>query len=809
MFRNYLTTAWRNLIRHGLYSFLNVFGLALGMAVSILILLYVAHELSYDRFHSQATRIYRTMARSTYGGNAMQFLHMSAQFGRAVKEANPEVLNYVRMQQPSRAVVQSDPEHRFFEDQLLLADTSLFSVFSFSFLAGNPQTALIRPFTAVITDEMASKYFGPDWRMKNILGKTLRYDTKYQFEITGIVARPPSYSSLDFDFIGSFTSVPTLERGKQQSFSDDDNISYNQSHIGRGAYITYFLLRSEKDATKVESSIPRLVKASGGKVENDEYILEPLVDMHLGSAFDASSRARYIYVFLGIALLILTLALINYISLTTARATKRAKEVGVRKVVGATRSDLIRQFFGESALITGLAFLLALTFVQFMRPVFYDMLQLQIDPDFLYKFQPLLLLLALLLFSSFLAGSYPALLLSGFIPLEVLKGRLSSTQGGALVRRVFTVFQFAVSVGLMICSVVVHQQMHYVRNRNLGLHKDQVMLLPLDATLGKHFQSFKARIREQAGVKSVAAATNSLFRGYAMFFMQTPGTQEDVTINIMSVDQHFFETMDIDWKEKPTDMDQLLYGKNMAVINEAAVQKLKLNQLPKDQPRALGLGADKTNIVGVLKNFHFSSLRYPIDAMLLSVVPDTSSTLSRIRGVLYIRLNPKADLPGTLAAIQRIYEQYQPEKPFEYEFLDDAFNQLYQEEDQLANMFTAFTGFAIFIACLGLFGLVTFTATQRTKEIGIRKVLGAGAGSIVLLLSKDFMRLVLIALAVAIPIAWWIMHRWLEDFAYRIDLRWEAFALVGLAALVMTWGTIGFQTWKAARQNPVKALRYE
>jgi putative ABC transport system permease protein len=798
MLRNYFTIAWRNLWRHKVYGFVNLAGLASGMAVSILILLFVAHELTYDRFHTQADRIFRIIAKINYGDNMAQAMGMSARFGPAVQQAVPEVQGVVRLREARRSVIKTDPQHRFFEDKFIFADSSLFTVFSFALKQGDIHTALSRPGTVVITERMAQKYFGNE----NPIGKTLTYDNQHTFEITGLAQNPPSNSTLDFDFVGSFASLAQVEKGENSFISDDDGIPFLQNHLGTGSYVTYFQLNASTSAVKAEQSILKFLQQTNNHNPNEQYSLVPLLGSHLENTFGRSSEVLPVYISLGIALAIMLLALLNYMSLTTARSTKRAKEVGVRKVMGASRSELAAQFYGESVFTCLLAFGLALGLVQVLQPVFYNLLDLRIDTGFLYSPVALGTLAGLLVLCALLAGSYPALLLSRFSPVAVLKGKLGINQGGAWVRRAFTVFQFAVSVGLIIGSLVVQQQLNFVRNRQLGFYKEQVMVVPLDASVGRRTSTLKNEIRRQTGVHQVAAASSPLFEGYSMFFTKTPRTNEDVMLSYIQVDESFLPTLELAWKIPPRDLSGIATA-NRILINEAAAKKLHIAKTPIGEFLKLGTSNE---IVGVLKDFNFTPLHKEVEPLFLSVVKDTATMAG---GCLYIRLDPKANIPEKVAAIGKIFKKYQTEKPFEYTFLDDSFNALYKAEDRLAKLFTAFTGFAIFIAGLGLFGLVTFMAETRTKEIGIRKVLGASAGSIVALLSRDFFRLVLLANLIAWPLAWWVMHRWLENYSYRITISWWLFAAAGVGALLVAVLTISFQAIKVALANPVKALREE
>lgn len=799
MLRNYLIITFRNLWRHKLYGMLNIVGLATGMAVSILILLFVAHEFTYDQFHAKAPHIYRSLARLNFSGNKVQTTSMSAKFGPVIKAANPGILNFVRMREARRIVVKGDDQHRFFEPNFIFADSSLFSVFSFKLCHGNARTALARPGTVVISEAMAHKYFGEI----NALGKILTYDNKHTFVVTGVFQNIPSNSTIAFDFAGSFASLPAVEQAEAGGIiDDDDGIPYNQEAIGAGNYTTYFLLRPDVSATHVQATIAKVVKQSGREGGNESFLLEPLLSLHLGNNFGDFSNAKYVYVFLIISLAIMVLALVNYISLTTARATKRAKEVGVRKVLGANRGELARQFFSESVITCSLAFGLALLLVKGLQPLFYNLLHLRIDAGFLFSPVVLLTLGGLLVVCTLVAGSYPALVLSRFLPVEVLKGKFSMAQGGTWVRQTFMVFQFAVSVGLIVCSLVVQKQLDFLRNRKLGFNKEQVMVMPLDVSVGKQYAHIKNNIRQLTGISQVAAASSPLFEGYSMFFTKVPQTNEDVTLSFMQVDANFLQTLELDWQIEPT-KDARLYSGQTIVINEAAARKLKITNQPIGQK--LKLGQEK-EIVGVLKDFNFTPLHKEVEPLFLSVVKDT---VSMAGGCLFIRLDPGASLAQKITDIGKIYQQYESNIPFSYYFLDEAFNALYKAEDRLAKMFAAFTGFAIFIACLGLFGLVTFLAETRTKEIGIRKVLGATVTDITTLLSKDFLKLVLLANIIAGPAAWWAMHHWLQDFNYRIPIGWEVFAFAGLAALLIALLTISFQAIKAAVANPVKSLRSE
>ena len=802
MIRNYLKIALRSLVKNKTYSAINIGGLALGIAVSLLILLFVVHERTYDHFHANADQIFRVYTKIKFGDQVIQSDRVSARFGPAVQEANGGVLDMVRIATtPGRVVIKTNPERKFFEDKFILADPSFLTVFAFPIVEGSSKTALIRPMTVLLTERTAERYFGRE----DPVGKTIMFNNKLRFEVTGILKNPPSNSTIQFDFVASLKSHPAIE-GLREGFIKDDDVALNSQYIQNGNFQTFFRLRSSADTASILRTLPALIKASGANPKSTKYIIDPLTSVHLGMNFGDTSNSRYLAIFLGIAALTLLLALINYMSLTTARATQRAREVGVRKVMGAARRELAGQFYGESILITGIAFGVALGLVQLLRPSFYQLLQLNIDPSFIYTPSFGLAALALLIGCVLISGSYPAMLLSSFSPVNVLKGNFTAGSGGTKVRRVFTVVQFSVSIGLIGCSILIYQQVQHLQSRKLGLYKDRVLVVPVDGSLARQYSAFKHDLRQVPGVERVAAASSVLYKeGGNIYFTQSPVTKKDMSIHVLSVDDQFAETLQIPWKSKPDLMR--LAAPNTVVLNEIAVRKIGFDGQPLGQH--ISFGDEKSEVVGVMRNFYFTNINDSNEPLALFVAKDTASAMATAGGSLYIRIQPGADLPQTVSRIETVYQDLNAEKPFEYYFLDQTFNSIYKSEARLASLFGAFTVFALLIACLGLFGLAAFTAEIRTKEIGVRKVLGASVGSIVTLLSKDFMKLILLSIVIASPIAWWAMNKWLQDFAYKIDIAWWVFALAGGLATGIALLTISFQSVKAALMNPVKSLRSE
>lgn len=797
MLKNYLKIAFRNLLKNKIFSIINIAGLAIGMAVCMLILLYVSHELSYDKFHRKGKNIFHTLVKMKFGANEVQFNMVSKNFGNAVKQANPEVEDFARVGSPFQddVVIKSDENHKFFERKFVFSEPSLFNIFSINLLHGNPKTALAEPNTVVINEIMAEKYFGN----ADPIGKTIVYNKKDILKITGVFKKLPTNSTLDFDFIGSFLTYDAMmKRDRGQGYESDDL-------VGTGSYQTYFLLINPESVAKVEKIIPKVLTKDekNGLMSHSTYKLVPFLDSHLGNNWGDFSNTKYVSIFLIIAGIVLLLALINYMSLTTARSTVRVKEVGVRKVLGANRKHLATQFYGESIIVSLISFVLALILFQALKQPFYNLLSLNIDDSFITSPLFLSILLGLLVFTALIAGSYPALLLSKFSPIEVLKGKLASGNQGANLRRVFIVFQFMASVVMIICSMVVQKQLKYLQTKKIGMNKEQILVIPLSNEARKHTAALRHDLKQDGGIQQIGASSLSMFSGgWNMYFTKTPTTNEDVSINNMEVDEDFLKILQLDWKVRPANIDQLASGNDKIVVNETGVEKLKIVEKPLGQH--LNLGGDRKEIVGVLKDFNFTSLQQKIDGMVLKVVKDTTQLRT-----LYVKIDPKLDLQQKVASIEKIYKKYEADVPFDYYFLDDAFNKQYRSEQRMGSLFAGFTGVAILIACMGLFGLITFTAEQKVKEIGIRKVLGATIGNIIGLLSKDFVRLVLIANGIAFPIAYYFMNDWLQGFAYKTDIGASIFVIAGILAISIAILTVLYQAIRAALMNPVKSLKSE
>ena len=790
MLKNYLKIAVRNLFKNRTYSFINIAGLAMGISVSVLILMFVMHEFSYDKFHKDHKRIYRVMAAVKMGDQTMQTFNFSAKLGPMLKQYNPQVVSQVRVRKVFQKVVIKNPDNssqEFFENEFAFADPSFFSVFSFPLKEGRASD-LNKPFTIIISERAAEKYFGNE----DPLGKSLSFEGKHMMQVVGVAENPPSNSSLTFDFVASIATFPQLsERNK------------NDWEVA-GAFNTYLLLDSDQSVSQVTKNIKREGARTNAFSAESEYHLENISSIHLGNNLADSSNSGLINIFIGVAGLILFLALFNYMSLTTARATLRAREVGVRKVVGAGRSGLVKQFYIESALLCSISFGLAFVLIKLLQDSFYSVMDIHIDSSFLFSPSFIGWVIGLLAVSSLIAGSYPAIILSGFAPLEVLKGRVMSSQGSAGVRRFFMVLQFTVSIALIISSLIVKTQLNYMQHKDLGFQKDQILTVPLSTSASKGFFAMKEEIRDMAGVKEVTTANSGLFKPYNMFFLENHKTKSSVGLVTMTVDANFVKTLGLKYSIKSE--NGTYQNRPHFLLNEVAVKELGLKKNPIGEKIL-----ENDEVAGVIKNFNFKSVQSNVEAFGLYVVSDTTNLLARdgAQGLLYVRLDPKADMEENVTAIGRIFKKYDMEKPYEYYFLDDAFNQTFKTEIRMSQMFTVFTGFAIFIACMGLFGLVAFTAEARTKEIGIRKVLGASVAGIVALLSRDFIKLIILAIILAVPIAYYFMEKWLQDFPYRIQIPVWIIAASGALSIVIALLTISFQSIKAALMDPATTLRGE
>ena len=797
MLRNYFRSAWRSITNNKVYASINIVGLAIGLAVCMMIMLYVGHEYSYDQFHKDADRIYWVQGKLKMGTDSIFMPMMSYPTGPLAKQNGPFIESFVRFRQPFRGPIVENkdiPALKFQENKFLFADSNFFSFFNFPLVRGNASQALKNPFSVVISEQAAEKYFGT----RDPIGKQIRYNNEQYFTVSAVAKKTPSNSSLGFDFVAPLVSMRDMP---------DSKGLFESQEVQLGAFSTYFRLKDAGDGPKLESLLARLNKASVTQGDMKErYIATPFVSTHLKANYADSSNTKYIKVFPFVAALVLLLALVNYVSLATARSAIRAREIGVRKVMGASRLAIASQFFVESALYTVIAFVLAYIICVGLQPAFFNFLQLQLDHSFLN--QPTMLASFALLFvvTVILSATYPSLLLSAYKPVMVLYGKFSSKGSRVSVRKYFTVFQFSITIILLICGIVIDRQLYFFRHKDTGVERENVLMIPFQPTIGKHFTPFKKDVQSLPAIQQTATAHYPMYKGYDIFFTKAKDGKTDIPLPIFSVDENFIPLLGLQWKTPPADK-YFYMTKSAAILNETAVQKMSYdNPINEKFP----MGGENAVVMGVLKDFNYASLQSKVGALCLFVSKDKdSSAWGGVGGCLFAKVKPHTNLPSLLNQLKTIYNGYDQASPFEYYFMDDAFDTMYKAEDKLAKLFSFFTAFTVLIACLGLFSLSTFMAIQRTKEIGVRKVFGASVMQITSLLSKDFIKLVFLSIIIASPVAWWATNKWLEEFAYRIPLDWWMIALGGLLALAIALITVSFQSVKAALANPVKSIRTE
>jgi len=798
MIKNYLKIAWRNLIRQKLFSLINISGLAIGLAVCMLIMLYVAHEHSYDRFQKNADRIFIPVAQLKMNGSIMNLDFMSYAAGPLISQGQPTVENYMRTLGYFKPVIASNPstpDRKFSEKKLVFADPNFFKFFSFKLLSGDVSNVLTKPFSVVISQDMAKKYFGKESPIGKLI--TLKTDSAYTYQVTGVAENCPSNSSVEYNFVASGSSFLTMKEAKDYLGSQE---------ISFGSFNVYLLLKHAADTANLRRSLNMSIKRGKDSPEM-KFLLRALPDIHLNFNGGDQSNIKYLKIFPLVAVLILLLALVNYMSLSTARATLRAKEIGVRKVAGASRRNVAAQFYVESGLYAVLSFVLGCMICYLFKPIFLNVLQLKIDDTFLYNPLVLVLLGALLLITILAAGSYPALVLSAFNPVITLKGKMSKQSGGVIVRKVFTTLQFAISVGLIICGIIIDRQLYYFRHADTGVNRDNIVMIPVGASFGKNYASFNHDIKSLAGVADVATSRYAMFTFYDNYEIEGKTKDQNVMLNALSVDNNFMSLVGLKWKYPPLSASHLT-GDDKVVINELAIEKLHLSGNPVGT--LIKSGSRNMEIAGVVKNFNFGSMEYPVQPLGLFIVPDTHPYWTIRSGCnLFAKVKPHTNLPTLLSSMESTYKKYDKDTPFNYTFMDDSFNRQYKAEDRLASIFSIFTVITILLAGMGLFGLAAFTIEQRTKEIGVRKILGASLSSISALLSKDFLKLVLLAILIASPVAWWAMHNWLQNFAYRIHIQLWMFFSAGLLAIIIAIITVSYHAIKAAIANPVNSLRSE
>ena len=809
MLKNYFKIAFRNLWKNKGFSAINIAGLSVGLATCLLMLFYVTDELSYDKFNTKADRIYRVDGDIKFGGNHFVLATAPDPLGPALKNDFPQVVQYVRFYGYGGFLVKKGTQN-ISEDRVIYADSTLFDVFTLPMIQGDPKTALVAPKSIVINETTAKKYFNTT----DVVGKNFIINDTGNYKITGVIKDIPSQSHFNFDF---FVSLSTADESRQNNWLSNN-------------FNTYILLKKGADPKKLESQFPALVlKYVGPQVKQmmnitmedfaksgnfDTYNLTPLTSIHLHSNKTAelgiNSNIEIVYIFSIIAILILLIACVNFMNLSTARSSNRAKEVGVRKVLGSLRKHLVAQFLTESILISFIALVLAILIAMLLLPYFNQLSGKQFGADVFASPWLFPSLISIMLVVGVIAGSYPAFFLSAFNPVEVLKGKLAKGFKSNWLRSGLVVFQFFISIALIISTIIIYNQLKYIRSKDLGYNRSHVLILQNTNVLGNSVQAFKDEVLQIPGVQNATMTgylpTSGWRNDSPLFPDATLDQKKAVSMQIWRVDENYIPTLDM----------HIIKGRNFSkdfqtdstgiIINEAAAKLLGFKDpLNKTLYYLNDTKNGKKNItayhiVGVVKDFNFSSLR--------KVVTPLALMDHRQKGSIAFKINT-GNTQGLIAQIESKWKTMASGQPFNYSFMNDDFNNIYKSDQQTGKIFISFAILAIFIACLGLFGLVSYAAEQRTKEIGIRKVLGATVSNIAGMLSKDFLKLIIIAAFIAFPVAWWAMHSWLQHFAYRISITWWVFVIAGGMALIIALLTISFQAIKAAIANPVKSLRTE
>ncbi len=799
MLRNYLKSAVRNAWKQKSFSLINLLGLAVGIACCVIIALFVMDELAYDKFHSKSDRLYRLnkIVTPSSGGTELHAI-TSGMMGPTLAADYHEVEQAVRLLPWFDDVLMTVDELTLKVPDVVIADSNFFAVFDFALVQGDPSTALAKPLSLVLSKSTARRFFGEE----NALGRTVHGFRDQLYTVTGVIEDAPENSHLQYKALISWSStVPGVG-------------ALNMPWLNRWitqVNFTYLLLRENAGPGIFEQKLKTFMqKYMPEQADQYELYLQPFRDIYLNSAdirYTGKNKVGnqvYVYVFSAIAVLILVIACINFINLATAQATKRAREVGMRKVLGGQRKQLVAQFLGESMLFSFLALLVALGLVELLLPQVNGFVDKNLQLGLVSSPAVLLILSAGVGFVGLAAGSYPAFMLSGYQPLETIKDTSPGDRKSGFARKVLVTAQFAISMILIVATVVVFKQMHFVHSKNLGFEKEQLVVLPVGNTdIAEQFDAFKNEVLRHPNILQ-AAGSNSYPGEEAMSFGIRPeGIPEDEqwTAHAIRVDDYnFLDTYKLEMAAGRYFSPQFgTDASNGVVINEALARSLGWKDAIGKRLDIRGELQDG-RVIGVVKDFHMRSLHHNIEPLILYYAIRHENLSLRIG---------TDDIPGTISFLQEKWREFEPRHPFEYQFLDQKFDRLYHSETKLLQIFGMFAGLAIFIACLGLLGLAAFTAQQRTKEIGIRKVLGSSVTGIVGLLSKDFVKLVLLANVIAWPVAWYVMHKWLQDFAYRIDIGWWTFALAGVLALVIALLTVSTQAVKAALANPVESLRYE
>lgn len=786
MFKNYIKVAWRNLLRHKAFSSINIIGLAIGLACSIFILLWVEHELSYDRFNKDASRMYRLVCAASGFKAAVNPAGMPGE----LKAKMPEIEEATRISQFQSHVFEVDV-NKFEEKKLLCVDSNFLRTFTYPLVKGNIKTALARPDAIVITESMATKYYG----RQNPIGKFIKRDPGKNMVVTGVMKDLPAASHLKFDALMPMSSIYNDSWDLKNNVWDNFN------------FFTYLKLTKElsKDEEKKFTAEVNSIYKQHEKNLKVDFWLQPLTDIHLRSGFQVDipghGNMQYVNIFFVVAIFILVVACINYMNLATARSERRAKEVGLRKVVGADRKQLIGQFLGESLLVTLVALIIAIGAVYLLLPAFNHLSGKEIHFNLL-EGKWMAAVAGIAIVTGIISGSYPALFLSGFQPVKVLKGNKVISGGNKFFRNGLVVTQFAVSIILLAGTVVVYQQLKFIRDMNLGFDKSNLVYTWMKGEMWSKQAALKNELKANPLTREFAVLNDipiDLTSGTVNVQWEGKDPNSQVVFPTLAVSEEFFDVFKMTMLAGRAFSKDFKSDTSNFILNEKAARVMGMT--PESAiGKPLSMWDLKGTIVGVVKDFNFKPVQQPIEPMILM--------LDRWGGVVVVK-TPPGKTAETIAALEKIVVSVNPTFPFSYDFLDQNIANLYQGEQRMGSLFNIFAVLAIIISSLGLYGLSAFMAEQRTKEIGVRKVLGASVSNMVVMLSSGVTRLILVAVVIAVPVAWWAISSWLNSFAYRIQMSWVIFLGASLAALLIGWVTVSYESIKAALANPVKSLRNE
>jgi len=794
MIKNYIKIAFRNLWRHKSFSLINIIGLAVGMTACFLIFMYVRFELSYDKFNENFDSVYRLNTDIKSPNEVLHWNSASAPMGPTLQADFPEIKANVRLFGFGFLVEYQN--QRFQENNIIITDPSLFKIFTFPFLSGDPETALTDPYSMVLTETTAKKYFGNG----EALGKSLKLDGKTPVKVTGVIKDVPLNSHFSFDML---MSASTMEPMKL----------INMKEWGNFSNYTYLLLAKGYNPAGLQAKLPGFLRKHISDDQrrrgyNYDLFIESLKEIYMDNFRGApvNGSKSNVYIFSIVAVFILLIACINFVNLTTARASERAKEVGIRKVVGAIKQQLTAQFLGESIIICLISFVVSAVLSMLLLPMFNNLAGKIISHD-IFAHGYIIILFAVSVVIGCMAGFYPAVVLTNFSILSVLKGKFTTSVKGIILRKGLVVVQFTISIVLIVGTIIVYSQLGYMRNQSLGFQKDQMLVLNTggDSAVNRNLESIKNELRGVQGVTSVSGSGTTFGNGNGVAYSEIEsktGKMQPMNLNLFEVDFDFLSQYAIKIlagrgfsHDFATDSTQAI------VLNQAAVKELGYANANDAIGKQFSQWGRKGKIIGVAQDFHFVSLQQNIKSMNFRLNPGNTSVLTlKIKG---------GKIPATLASVESKWKNLVPQRPFSYFFLDDNFNKQYQTEDRFGKLFMYFAVLAIMISCLGLLGLASYSTLQRTREIGIRKVLGASVPGIVGMLSKEFILLVFIAAIIAFPLAWIGMHSWLKDFAYRINIGWWVFAVAGIISVFIALTTVSYQAIRAALANPVKSLRSE